>query len=565
MFTFKRTLALLNKEQYYSFFKNIFFVLVLNFFDVLSISFLMYFINHIYQIATNPNIDLLLHGLSKNRYIGYLSIGVLLLFITKNMLAANLYQHYIGYIFNVAQKFAEKQVELYFNDGFKNHIKNVSGKSLQHILHSSTDFAYNVLLSYIVLISEIIMLLFILTGIVLYDAKIFLLLAATLLPCFLVIRILTKKKLQSIRGGIKLNYTLSAQYLLDAIKSYTDSKMYQREHYFTQKFNVVKKNINNQQAEMMTLQALPSKFMEIFAVLGVLVIIVYLSIGNQINQNSFLMIGIFIAASFKAIPSFNRIITSKNNIKTHEFTIDVLVKSTQNSYPKKTEIYSQQIINSIELNGIYFSYPNEEPILKNINLAIKKGKMIGIKGVSGSGKSTLLHILIGFLEGAEGRVLINNKFLSNKEDFEHWQQNIANVKQSVFLIKGTIAENITLNNSSINETQLKYAIDKAGLGKYIEKLPNGIFTEIEEDGKDISGGERQRIALARAIYYNRQVLIFDESFNELDEENIFSIMQNIKQIVLQNNFCLIVSHQPTVLKYCDEVYEILNGTLQQIN
>ncbi len=197
----------------------------------------------------------------------------------------------------------------------------------------------------------------------------------------------------------------------------------------------------------------------------------------------------------------------------------------------------------------------KKKIFENLNLKINKNSIFGICGESGSGKSTLINILLGLLIPDKGKVLVNN--LDIRKNLFKWQECLGYVSQNIFLLDASLKENIAfgVNIENIDYDNLNLAIKNANLNNLVETLSNGIDTNIGERGSKISGGQIQRIAIAREIYRNPSVLILDEATTGLDYENEKKIFDSIKQ--LKNKMTvIIVSHNKDTLKICENLLDL---------
>ena len=198
--------------------------------------------------------------------------------------------------------------------------------------------------------------------------------------------------------------------------------------------------------------------------------------------------------------------------------------------------------------------------IKNINLTVNKGEMIGIIGSSGSGKTTIMDLLLCFLKPSNGEILYNkSSIVSNVTE---WTSQVAYLPQEVFILDDSLKCNIALGveESQINDEQVEVAIKQSRLEGLVIKLDNGLDTFIGERGVRLSGGERQRIALARALYHKRDVLFLDESTSSLDMETEKQILSEIKSLKGHKTF-VIIAHNYATLKYCDVIYEVIDKEL----
>ena len=280
-------------------------------------------------------------------------------------------------------------------------------------------------------------------------------------------------------------------------------------------------------------------------------------------------VGLFGIASFRILPAVSRISTSLQQIKFREFNIkNVYNEIKTNNNQKEIEINSQENkeINNrlkfekdIKIDNLSFSYPNRKnPVLKNISLTIKKNQFIGIVGKSGSGKTTLINLLIGLLKSKA----ISCDNVSILENLSLWQKNIGYVAQDTFLIDDSIKRNIAFGqvDSKIDNRKISSSIEKAQLSNFIKTLPNDLETVVGEKGVEISGGQKQRLGIARALYNDPGVLIFDESTSSLDEATERNFLQSINKIK-KDKTVIFVTHRKSVLNDCDKIFCLDAGNI----
>lgn len=216
----------------------------------------------------------------------------------------------------------------------------------------------------------------------------------------------------------------------------------------------------------------------------------------------------------------------------------------------------------INLKGVDFSYDGKRLILTDIEFSVRRGEQIAIIGPSGSGKTTLVDLLIGLYPARHGNILINDQLLDSI-NLKSWRTQVGLVSQEPFLFDDTIENNIRIGDPDATYSEIKSVARLAGLDKFLDKLPEGMQTKVGERGARLSGGERKRVALARALIKPISVLILDEATSELDsdiEEEILETVDNIST----NLITFIVSHQKAILAHCDRVFLLERGRLREI-
>ena len=314
---------------------------------------------------------------------------------------------------------------------------------------------------------------------------------------------------------------------------------------------------------------IPKNFLELFTIFFVVVIIyVFYHFYDQSYKIFLPILGVFGASAVRLIPATGKILANLQNLKFSKVSTLAINKNLvdydkledqKNNIKNKEFLFKKEIV----FKNVTFRHENKsENILENLSLKISKGETIGIIGESGSGKSTLVDILLGLNSTSSGSVLVDN--LDIKENIVGWRKKIGYVSQNLFLIDDTIEKNITFlfDNEIFSQEKLNKIIQDVQLKKFIERLPKGIKTEIGERGLRISGGEKQRIVIARILFNNPDVLIFDESTNALDFDTEKKIVDLIHSLKSENKTIIFVSHRKSTLEKCDSIYLLKDKKLE---
>lgn len=309
---------------------------------------------------------------------------------------------------------------------------------------------------------------------------------------------------------------------------------------------------------------IPRTYLEFLAVAGLSLLIVIMVLQGYPIEKFIPTIGIFVAASFRMIPSVNRIMAAMQTIRFSYPVIDNLYNEFINLQPDHSSnlpLHSENIEfnNCIEINNLCFSYPtSSKNAIDQISIIIKKGDCIGLIGQSGSGKSTLVDTILGLLKPNLGKVMVDGKDIAI--NLKSWQRLIGYVPQTIYLTDDSIKKNIALGlgEHEIDETMLNKALESARLIDFINELPEKENTLIGERGVRISGGQRQRIGIARALYNNPSVLILDEATSALDNQTEREIMEQINKLK-RDKTLIIIAHRLSTLEMCNEIIEIEHG------
>lgn len=300
------------------------------------------------------------------------------------------------------------------------------------------------------------------------------------------------------------------------------------------------------------------------AFMGLVVFTIILLVWmNQTPQQIMSIMGAYLYAGFRLLPGANRTINALNMLKTSAPAIIRLAEEWNNIPPEGhyTNIPELKFNHAITVSNVSFQYAgsNNRMILDAINLEIRKGEWVGIIGHTGSGKSTLIDLILGLITPTSGTVMIDS---THPATTLQWHHKIGYVAQTPTLMDDTIAANIAFGEpkEKIDLQKINRAINEAQLKELIEKLPEGINTNIGERGTSLSGGERQRITIARALYNQPEILVFDEATSALDAETEARLMNTIAQVA-RNHTVIMIAHRLSTLKDCTRVIEIQNGKI----
>ena len=217
--------------------------------------------------------------------------------------------------------------------------------------------------------------------------------------------------------------------------------------------------------------------------------------------------------------------------------------------------YKQDII----FKNISFSYNKYTTLFQNLNLKIKQGDFIGIVGQTGAGKTTIIKLLLRFYNIKNGGIYIGNQNIADIK-INNLRKNIGYVSQDIFLFDGTIKENICYPELNLNESNLKIACEKSQSKEFIDKLPDKYETRIGERGQKLSAGQKQRIAIARAIYKNPPIIIFDEATSAVDNETE-QLIQKALNDISKDRTTIVIAHRLSTIRNADNIIVVGNENI----
>jgi len=379
---------------------------------------------------------------------------------------------------------------------------------------------------------------------------------------------LTKKKVskwglirEELDGKISKNIT-------EALSGVKEVKLSNSELFFVNNLETLNQNKAIMLSKSLTLRQIPRFYLELLSVFSLTGFVFIMLFQNHQIESVIVILGVFVAATFRILPSINRILSSLQNIKYYQSSVDVVLEELGNHAPISIiEIEKPQSIEmkrKFSIKQLDFNYLNSRKILTNINLDIQKGSTVGIIGQSGAGKSTLVNIISGLFSPTSGSIVIDDKF-NVYSNITAWQKLLGYVSQDVFLIDDSIINNIAFGVSpeEIDKDLVRKSLLKAQLLDYVCDLSDGLNTRVGERGVQLSGGQKQRLGIARALYRQPEILILDEATSALDvqtENEIMSSLENLKGSMT----ILIITHRHVTLDVCDSIYSLENGIMKKI-
>jgi len=529
----------------------IFFNTIIHLTDVFSVVCLLFVVKFYTQPFVVNIHNLLLTGIFSDKKPVLPVLILLLLFIVKNVAGHFVYKSQVQFICNVSVRISQQNLSDYLEGAYSNYANVDSAVFVNKIVHQPTEFAQYILQSFQQIITELLLIAFSATALMIYNAKLVIIVFFTLLPGVIILSWLTKKRLGNIKKNIRIVVEQSLQYLNEALRGYVESNIYNRNTFFVNRHTEVQNRVGTYITDIQVTQDMPARFFEVFAILGLFVLIVVIKYGRTIHNTDVVLIGAFMAAAYKIIPSITKIINLTGLFRTYRYTIEETDKSCLVRQAKRV---SGRKIESIEFRDIHFSY-NGIKIFNGFNCRINAGSFAGICGDSGSGKTTLLQLLLGFNRESSGSVLFNGEIVDDSARISHWNT-VAYVKQDPFILHNSILNNIVLFDNEYEKCRLNEIFEVTGLNEMADKFPEGFYKLVGEGGKRLSGGQRKRIAIARALYKDSDLILLDEPFSELDELSEIRMLQYLKKLSLKGKMIILISHNRSSFQLCDMVINV---------
>ncbi len=491
-------------------------------------------------------------------FIIFLIIGVVFFFALKNLLAIIVQRKIQRLSIELVQNFTEKSFYHAVNQPYVNIVSKGTSDLLQKVHFNSFYYASGILGPFIGIVGESLIVVLIILFIMWFNPMVFLLIVVITGPAFYYINKTVKNRVYALGQKTKGHREDTIESLNIGINGLADMKINHTSGYFIKDFLNKQHLLLECDFKSIQYQLIPSRANEFIVLIGVIILVIYGYFFSDNPAGLRLLGAVFVLSVFRLIPALNRLLVALMKIKHNQYTIEFLKKfnDTEHQHLEKSIVLHQ----SVNLSNISFKHPDSKDyLMKNIELSIQKGSIAGITGNSGSGKSTLLKIISGLIQPTEGEILIDDVQLNN-HNINAWQNQLGFVHQSPFIFNRTLKENIAFSKE-VDEEKLQKAIENSGITTFVGQLPNGLDTVLGEQGIKISEGQKQRIAIARALYKNAKVLLFDEATSALDADSENIIIESMKKLKQQSVTIIIIAHQSRILQLCDFIYKIEKGVL----
>ena len=478
---------------------------------------------------------------------------------------------------NLSQvEFGEKLLLKYLSEDYLKFLKYNSSELIRNIIFESGMFVSNIVHNLINLFIEIILLIGISILLIYYEPIGSLLsISFIFLITFLYI-FFFKKKLNLLGKKRQLLDATLIKNLNQVFTLFKEVRLFDKSSYLVKKY----KEFSLQRAHISIFEqlvsALPRVYFEFIGLL-VLTIIIYLFVFIKQDINAIIpVIGLYAAAMFRVIPSANRIIGSINSLNHNLPAFEVIYNDLKVIF-KRSNDFDQNYkfekfinknieIKSIKVKNLSFAFKKDtenKKILDDINLTIKPGQITGLIGRTGSGKSTFANIISGLIENYEGEYLINENLNFNKKIL---QKITGHVSQHVNLIDDKIINNICFGvpKNKIDFQKVNQLTQELNLEDLINSLPQKLESNIGEQGLKLSGGQRQKISLARTLYLDPKIIIFDESTSSLDMKSENDFMEILNKIKI-NKIILFITHNKLLEKNFDSLYKLEDKKITKLS
>lgn len=435
------------------------------------------------------------------------------------------------------------------------------------ILESKVDIAVGSIHRFLQLLSGLIIAISIIITLLIINFWATIIFSFFFISCYLLLFVQYKKKLRILDSIIALNLKLRVKVVQESISVFRQLKLDKISKYFFESFKKKDYKIRQGNETIGYISSFPRIAVEGLGIVSIALVSYYMIQNGTFKESETLtLVATMVFAASRMLPAIQNVyyaitfLIAQKNICGD--VVEFLDDKEINQEIIKNKSEQIKFNDYITLKDISFGYKNTNNLVfKDLNLIIKKNSTVGILGKTGIGKSTLIDIIAGLLKPNKGEVLVDNKSIN--QDLESWYEKVSYIDQSVTLLDASIYKNIALGKEfeKIDNQKIEKASLQSESKEFIEHLSEKYHTRIGERGIRLSGGQIQRLGIARALYKNSELLILDESTSSLDlatEELILKTLLSFKKTII------IISHKLNTLKNCDKIFEIKDKQIKEI-
>jgi ATP-binding cassette, subfamily B, bacterial PglK len=499
---------------------------------------------------------------SRENLVMYGMLALVGVYAVKSLFLAFLAWKQMQFVYGAQEDVSQRLFQTYLRQPYAFHLQRNSAQLISNAVNEVHVFSHVTLTSGLMLMTELLVLIGIASVLLVVEPVGALVVVAT-------VGVLTGGFHFASKGAVlrwgsarQIHDERRIQHLQQGLGGAKDVLLLGREREFLQQYRAHNSGSARAGALEHTLLQMPRLGLELLAVIG-LAILVFIMLGRGAAIETILpTLGLFAAAGFRMLPSVNRVMISGQNVR---YALPVVSRLHEELAlgirPLADEPAPLRFERRLRFVDTGFSYAGSaQPALQQVNLEIRRGTTVGLIGDSGAGKSTLVDVLLGLLQANAGRVEVDDVDVAS--DNRAWQRNIGYVPQAIFLTDDTLRRNIAFGVAPdlIDETAIARALQAAQLDEYVASLPDGLDTMVGERGVRLSGGQLQRIGIARALYHDPPVLVLDEATSSLDTATERGVMRAVRALHGRKTI-VIVAHRLSTLQDCDRIFRLEGGRI----
>lgn len=516
----------------------------------------------------------LLHVESNTSLVVLLTATVILVYLFKNVYLGFLSWFRVKYSTAIEHDLSVRMIRSYVNRGYP-FFRRVNKSELLRGTGISIRAVYETVDTFFRILAEILTIAGIFTFIAITDISIALMMIVIGGLTLVLVMVVFRRKVQRAGRVYFEKQQITNEWLHKLFEGIKETIVMNRQRFFVDRYDVAFSAQQRADITRVTSNLFPTYYVEGICVTGLMLALCF-KITHLDNPGLYVArLASYAVAVFRMLPSMGRIAGAFNSMLFQVPSVREVYDNFREAdeYEARTgrslfaepgkaadthagiHTFSDELL----VEDVTFRYPDgTENVLDGVTIFLKRGESIAFVGPSGAGKSTLADIILDLLKPEKGRILMDGLDLA--DDVETRSHNIQFVPQSVYLLDDTVRRNVAfgLYDEEINDERVWNALEQAQMREYIGSLPQGLDTELGERGVRFSGGQAQRIAIARALYTDPQILVLDEATSALDNETESAIMDAINTLRGEKTM-IIIAHRLTTVKECDHIYEIRDG------
>ena len=449
---------------------------------------------------------------------------------------------------------------------YSDHVQSNSSELISTITGKTHSAIFTTLIPVLTIISSTFIISIILSALIFFNPQIAIISISCISAIYVIISIFSRKKLIEGSQIIANKNDELIRVLQESLGGIREIIIDNTHDLYINSYKKIDYDFRMAQSSRTIIGQSPRYWMEAIGMVLIAVFSYYLAKTSESFISVVPILGTIALAAQRMLPVIQLAYGSWANIQSGSYSMEDILDILNEKNTSLLDEGSEQDFSfkhEIVLDNVNFYHVNSaDPTLEGINLKIKKGQKIGIIGETGSGKSTLMDIMMGLLTPTSGNIIIDGIKIDSKS-LKKWQSKISHVSQAIFLVDATVNENIAFGalNSQINHPLIEQSAKISESSDFIKKLNKGLQSKVGERGAQLSGGQLQRIGIARALYKEKEVIFFDEATSALDLFTEEKIMNNIHES--KNDITMImIAHRLQTLKNCDFIVELKEGKIK---
>lgn len=504
---------------------------------------------------------------SVSRMIWFVAIGIIGIYLLKNLYFAFFNWISFKFAYKVKRELSIRVLRTYMQQGYIFFVENNTSRLLEGI-GNDIDGVYNILNTFFNIATKALTVGCIGIFIVMQSKEMAIILIVLAIGCFVIIQLIYGKAMRK-NGVIKRELRFeNSKISIEAIQGNKEILVMNKQDFFIKHYEKILAELNRICVKVDLGTVTPAYIIEMICISGVMMAVAVQMGSTESNVRLLAQVSTIAVGAFRMLPALGAITSGINSISMNTAQLAAAYETLE-GVKELEKLESERVVKSSKykdvifqkellINNISYHYPNtEENVLEDVSIRINKGQSVAFIGPSGAGKTTISDIILSLLKPTAGEILMDG---INIEDLGgEWNKIIGYVPQMVYIVDDNIRNNIAFGEEegTIDDSKIWDALKMARLDDFVMGLPEGLETVVGERGIRFSGGQRQRLAIARALYRNPEILVLDEATAALDNETEAEVMKAIETLQGYKTL-IIVAHRLTTVQKCDVIYEVKN-------